>query len=302
MPILLTGASGYVGGAIAQTLEKANLPVLRAGRTADDAISLDLLCPDAIARLVLPPGLEVMVHAAALNEIACHQDPVAAYTANVTATRALIQAGLTAGIRRFVYLSTFHVFGTPRGDVAESTVPLAANDYGLSHLMAEQLAVTTARAAGATVHILRPGNLYGEPADWTLFRRWTLAPFDFVRQAMTRGVIALRSDGAPVRSYVSLDQCGAAVIAAAWGTLPPITHVAGRAWSMRDLAALAAVVVEKETGRAVTVTYGGATTSEPPYRFLSRSWRVEEDAGGKKMRAFLRAVVRRLRDHGEPPP
>lgn len=294
--ILLTGASGYAGAALATALRQSGSTVVTAGRRKEDQLFLDLLDPERIPDISIPSGLDVCIHAAAAHEIQCRDNPIAAYTANITATRALIAAASAAGIRHFVYVSTFHVFGAPAGNLAEDAMPTPANDYGLTHLMAEQIFIMCARQTGCAVNVLRPANLYGAPSDWATFNRWTLAPFDFARQAVRDGTIRLQSDGAPVRNYVSLDRLCAAVISAARERMPLLTHVAGRPWSMREVATLCSNVASEATGHDIPIVYGEKRAEELPYRFFSRHWPVEDDAEGDMMKNFLSSVVRHQLD------
>lgn len=145
---------------------------------------------------------------------------------------------------------------------------------------------------GIAGHVLRPANLYGVPADWTRFDRWTLAPFDFVRQAVTTGRIRLLSDGSPVRSYVSLDALGRAVLGALAGRLPATTHLAGRVWSVLELANQAARAAEGVTGRAVAIETGPPAPAGSRWEFLSRALPAEDDRDGRRMDGFLQAVAR----------
>lgn len=286
--VLLTGASGYLGGAIRHGLRAAGIRVMTAGRRADDDIAFDLLRPDSLP--ALPAGIDACIHAAAANEVLCRQDPLAAYTANVTATRALAGRLRDAGAGHVIYLSTFHVFGRPAGRLDEAAAPVPANDYGLTHLLAEQLLL----AQPFTTHILRPANLFGTPADWATFDRWSLAPFDFTRQAMREGALRLLSDGSPVRCYVSLDTLVAAVMAALRGELPCLTHVSGQPWRIDALAGLCARVAGAAGGREVPVALGTQRAQEAAYTFGSRHWADEPDIDGARMAGFVRAVANRL--------
>jgi len=134
-------------------------------------------------------------------------------------------------------------------------------------------------------------NLFGVPQDWTSFNRWTLAPFDFVSQAVRSKKIVLHTDGSPVRHYVSLDRLGGSVLAAVKGVLPPMTHLSGRAWSMRDLAGVVAEVVAEESGNAVEVVLGTTRTNESAHDFCSTHWVAEQDESAEKMRCFLAGVT-----------
>lgn len=290
LSVLLTGASGYAGAAIATNLRAAGMRVITAGRRPEDDIAFDLGDPTRWHALSIPHGVDVCIHAAAATEWLCRDDPVAAYTINVTATRALLHALERAGVGHVVYLSTFHVFGRPHGVLDEETAPVPANDYGLTHLMAEQALMLHARRAGTRATVLRPANLFGLPARWSSFDRWSLAPFDFARQAASAGSIRLLSDGSPVRAYVSLDTVCEAVRAAIDGNLPALTHLTGRAWSMAELARICAAVAAP----AVPVELGKAGQAEQPFDFRSRHFAAETDGNGTRMERFLGDVLAHL--------
>lgn len=292
--ILLTGASGYAGGAIGAHLRANGVDVLTAGRHPDDQVFMDLLLPETLACASIPEDIEACVHTAAVHEVLCREDPVHAYAANVTATRALVDVVAAAGIRRIVYVSTFHVYGHPVGRLDETVEPLPGNDYALTHFLAEQILLMVARQKRIQVNILRAANLYGIPQNWMTFKRWTLAPFDFVNQAVATNKIVLHTDGSPVRHYASLDRLGACVLAAIQNELPRLVHLSGPAWSMRDLARLAAEAVAQETGATVEVILGEVCPNEAAHEFCSRYWTADPDESSEKMRGFLTGVARHL--------
>lgn len=299
--VILTGASGYAGAAVLQALRADGIEVITAGRRLEDAIRLDLMNPRAIAELRLPQ-VDACIHAAAAHEVGCRMDPVSAWTANATATRALLTALARASVSRVAYLSTFHVYGSPAGEIDEQCQPVPATDYGMTHLAAEQMVRMYARQVGMRATVLRLTNLYGVPASWHTFDRWSLAPFDFARQAVRDGSIRLLSDGSPVRSYVSLEKLTGTVRAALQDQLPELTHVSGQPWSMGDLARLCAEVAGQTLNRTIDVNLGcggaeGRTGStETPYRFFSNHWpsEVDEPVMSSRMAEFLRCVVEHL--------
>lgn len=296
--ILVTGASGYAGGAIAAALRAHGAEVITAGRRPDDGVALDLADPGAVAALRLPANVDACVHAAAMHEVQCRADPYAAYVVNVAGSRALAQACQRAGVGRLIYVSTFHVFGDPAGDLDELAAPRPVNDYGLTHLQAEEALAVAGRAGGPVLDVFRPANLYGEPADWGRFNRWTLAPFDFCRQAMQDGMIRLHARGAAVRNYCSVTNLAAHVCARlASGQSLPLTHLAGTDWRIADLADLAAECAASVLNRPVAVRYGAADeTPAPAIRFMSRHAANREPGNHSAMAGFLRATLIALKD------
>ena len=290
--VLMTGASGYAGGAIAEVLRAAGITVLTAGRRPADDLAFDLMQPEQLSTQAFPQDIDVVVHAAAVHEVLCQHDPVAAYTANVTATRALLELARKSSVRRLIYVSTFHVFGSLDGLIDESRTPQPVNDYGLTHMLAEQIFLTFAHAQQREISILRPANLFGTPTHWSNFNRWTLAPFDFVQQAVITGQIVLRTDGAPNRNYVSVSHLANTVLAAVRGELPEVTHVAGQPWSISALASLAAKAVGSVIGKPVRVVLGQPGSMEASYVFCSNTAASELDERQENMRSFLVEVTR----------
>lgn len=296
--VLVTGASGYAGGAIAAGLRRAGMQVVTAGRAQAHDLTLDLADPRRVADLRLPDGIDACVHAAAMHEVGCRADPQAAYVVNVAGTRALLQACERAGIRRLLYVSTFHVHGRPAGLLDESVLAVPANDYGLTHLQAEQLFEWAARAWGASVDILRPANLYGAPASWQGFDRWTLAPFDFCRQAVASGRIVLHGQGLALRNYLNASHVADVAAARLQGAGQGLLHLAGADWRIRDLATLAAQQAREVLGHDVLVHLGDAPEAyAPTYQYLSRHLAPRQGDEPAAMAAFLHATLLHLKEH-----
>ncbi|MDH0685272.1 NAD-dependent epimerase/dehydratase family protein [Achromobacter animicus] len=293
--VLVTGASGYAGGVLAQRLRAQGMEVVTAGRAPSNEVQLDLSDPASLARLALPKGLDACVHAAAMNEVACRAHPELAYVVNVAGTRALLDACERASIARHVYVSTFHVFGQPAGRLDEESAVVPGNDYGLTHWQAEQLYAMAARARGVSVDILRPANLYGRPAQWADFDRWTLAPFDFCRQAVNSGRIVLHGLGLAMRNYLSVEHLAYVSAGRLMGPGQGVLHVAGTDWQIRKLALLAASCATELLGRDVTVAFGDKLDNPAvAYQFASRHEAAEGGDAAAAMAEFLSATLSHL--------
>lgn len=292
--ILLTGERGYIGNAIAQSLRLTDC-LLTAGRNTQDDFYIDLLTPSTITSLTLPENIDVLIHAAAAHEVVCYQKPIEAFTANVTATRALVEVAIKAKIKHIIYLSTFHVFGNPNGILDETQSPTPKNDYGLTHLLAEQVIELIAPQHGIKVTVLRPANVFGVPTNWATFNRWTLAPFDFIKQAHHNKKIILRNDGAIIRNYVSLSRITETVLEAMNGNLPSLVHLSGQDLSMHELAILSARVVESIISQPIEIILGNQPSLEAPYQFVSNHWAQEENVPAK-MSDFFKEVYLTLKE------
>lgn len=168
MKILVTGTSGFVGGAVGRHLRSRGHHVTGLSRRPPRAEAADLAVPHDLTRPVpdLSP-FDIVIHAAALS--APWGRPTAYDAANVGATRHAITVAARTGAR-FILISSSSVLYQP-GDqeglsevVAPATPPV--NDYARTKRAAEAL---TAAYPGAWV-ILRPRAVYGV-GDTVLFPR-----------------------------------------------------------------------------------------------------------------------------------
>lgn len=158
--ILVTGAGGYIGGSIAQTLAELGNSVQGGIRrsAAPRAGVIPLITGDlADAQLDLN-GIDAVVHAAGLG----HRrgvSPKLWRRANVDAAANVARQARAARVQRFVLISTAHVHGrVSDGIVSDATAANPMDDYAASKLLAER---QVAAALGAGLTILRPAAVIG---------------------------------------------------------------------------------------------------------------------------------------------
>src|SRR5206468_8713472 len=112
-------------------------------------------------------GVDAVVHGAAMYSvgIAASRRP-AMFEANVTGTERVLEAALTAGVRRVAYVSTCAVFGNTRGAVVDEAYTRSGpytSYYEETKVRAHEIALERA-ARGLAVSIAQPGGVYG-PGD-----------------------------------------------------------------------------------------------------------------------------------------
>lgn len=152
--LLITGASGFVGGNLAQIASRLwdVTGIYRTHRPAMDGIAwtqVDLADGAATARAVDAARPDAVIHLAAMSSIdECEREQEAAYRANVVATVNLADACRVCGAR-LVAISTDNVFDGRRGGYSEDDPPNPINYYGRSKVEAEEEALR--RAPGALV-------------------------------------------------------------------------------------------------------------------------------------------------------
>lgn len=158
MRILVTGGSGYLGGAIVRALARhGHEPIVFARRASASglpghAVDGDIRDRRAVRRAA--DGVDAIIHAAALVSL-WHPTPSLFDEINVGGLESTLDAARTLGIRRVIYTSSFLAL-PPAG----ATSPLQANDYQRTKTRAREVA-RAASAAGVPVVTLVPGVLYG---------------------------------------------------------------------------------------------------------------------------------------------
>ncbi len=175
-PTLLTGATGFVGAAVARALlaRGHRLRVLvRANSDRRNLAGLDVtpVVGDLADPATLPAavaGCRYVFHVAADYRIWV-PDPAAMMRANVAGTEALLRAAHAAGVQRIVYCSSVAALGlTADGTPADETTPVSEatviGTYKLSKYRAEQAVLRLVRDEGVPAVIVNPATPIG-PRD-----------------------------------------------------------------------------------------------------------------------------------------
>jgi nucleoside-diphosphate-sugar epimerase len=172
--ILITGATGFLGGALALRLHADGARVRALARSPEkagflrergiDIVPGDVTDLDSLRRAV--QGCSIVFHAAA-SFARAYADQ---HAVNVVGTQNIAQAAAEAGSARLVHVSTISVYGFNHpGDVTEDAPLLPGADPYANTKKAGELALRqTAEARGLSYAISRPGMIYGpRSANWT---------------------------------------------------------------------------------------------------------------------------------------
>jgi UDP-glucose 4-epimerase len=214
--VLVTGGLGYVGGRLARHLaaDGCTLRLTRrpGGRALPDwAKTFEITEADFAAEALpaaLCDGIDAVVHLAALNAPQCAAEPERAISVNIAGTERLVRQAAKAGVKRFLYLSTAHVYAAPlAGTIDEDMVPRPAHPYGWTHRAAEDIVLAEPRFEGVA---LRMTNAVGAPADAGA-DCWMLVANDLCRQVVAEGAITLSGSGEPRRDFIAIADVTAAL-------------------------------------------------------------------------------------------
>lgn len=246
MTILVTGATGFLGGALCAALKAGGADVIGLGRDQAKLAQLERagitpLAFDLADRAnPLPPlpALSAMVHCAGLSS------PWGRYRdhhiANVTGTANALALAAAGGAKRFVHISTPSVYFrfADQWNVAEDTrLPRPVNAYARSKRAAEALVLAH---QGLDPIVLRPRGIYGA-GDTSLVPRLV--------RAARRGPLPLLRGGKAVTDLTHVDD----VVAAITATLSAPAGLNRRVFNVSGGEALLVTAVAEAAGQAAGV-------------------------------------------------
>ncbi|MCW3030342.1 MAG: aspartate aminotransferase family protein, partial [Solirubrobacterales bacterium] len=166
---LVTGASGFIGGRLAQRLVQEGHAVRCLVRSSSDTTMLesldveiavgDLTSARSLARAVA--GCDYVFHCGALVSDWATTEEIA--RTNVAGTRSLLQASAEASVRRFIHFSTTDVYGYPGEPAIDETYDATRfrNWYAQTKRDAEREVRSAEAAHALEAVILRPATVYG---------------------------------------------------------------------------------------------------------------------------------------------
>ena len=204
MRILVTGSSGQLGSYACEHLSRGHevvgLDIRAPVSGTQDSLIGDIRrrvdCKAAVA------GVDAVIHCAAQVSVErSMEDPISDAETNVLGTINMLHESATAGVKRFVYVSSAAVLGNPRYvplDEAHPTEP--TSNYGASKLAGERFALAYDHSHGIEAVAVRPFNFYSPRADPS-------SPYSgvitrFIARAMMDEAPVIEGDGLQTRDFI----------------------------------------------------------------------------------------------------
>jgi len=179
MRVLVTGADGFIGSHLTETLVRAGYEVRAfvlynsfdsrgwldrceadvAGKF--EVFAGDVRDPNGVREATR--GCDAVLHLAALIGIPySYHSPDSYVDTNIKGTLNIVQAARDLGVRKVVHTSTSEVYGTARFVPITEEHPLQGQSpYSASKIGADQIALSFHASFGTPVTIVRPFNTYG---------------------------------------------------------------------------------------------------------------------------------------------
>lgn len=178
MTYFVTGATGFIGGAVARQLVAAGHRVVALVRSPAGATGLwaaglhvamgDIGDPDSVRAAMM--GADGVFHIAGWYKVGV-RDRSLAYHINVDGTRNVLKAARDLGIPKIVYTSTLAVFSDTHGVLVDESYYHAGpflSEYDRTKWLAHYEVALPMAAKGLPLVIVLPGMVYG-PGDTSAF-------------------------------------------------------------------------------------------------------------------------------------
>lgn len=229
MALLVTGAMGHVGYAVARHAVEQGLPVVAQYlNTFDNAaaerlgskatwVRCDLSDPFEIATLALKHDIDGCIHSAALpNDKAARPVPQRAFQSNVAGVQTLLEVGRQSGWRRFVLVSSGAVFQRwtdTAKPIRETDAASPVNVYGTTKHCAELLTSMYSEIYKLSAATVRVSWIYGPPLVPKEFDGPRGPIPEFLRRALKGEAIDEPSGGDFAASFTHVDDCALGLLA-----------------------------------------------------------------------------------------
>lgn len=201
--VLVTGATGFVGRALCETLARSGYRVraaLRSDRAVPASIAEKALVGEIGASTDWSAALDdvdFVIHAAARVHVMHDTAADLCFETNANGTRRLATAAAQAGVSRFVFLSSIKVNGEETTGRAYTATDVARprDPYGQSKLAGEKFVQEIGASAAMETVIVRPPLVYGPgvKANFLRLLRWVDReyPLPFAAIRNSRSLVSL---------------------------------------------------------------------------------------------------------------
>ena len=221
MNILITGGSGYLATALATELINSKHNVTLATRepgrgnvVANNIRYEKFIVDDLRYRSSLLEEIDLVIHCAGLNATDSYKDPARANLVNGSHTEFLVESSAAAGVKRFVYISTAHVYRSPLvGDIDENSPLENTHPYATSHALGE-MAISTHKELFTNGAVsFRLSNTFGLPIT-TDSSGWTLVVNEWCKDAIRTKSINIKSSPNLSRNFIPLQDAAREIVEA----------------------------------------------------------------------------------------
>ena len=212
MKILIIGGNGFIGARLAKALYEEGNKVYVTGRNNNFPVAknihfkkYDLLKSTEKNTFDLVKGMNLVIYAAGISAYDCEKNTKNGYEVNGNSVSKIIRSAEIAGVKKFIYISTVHVYSRPLdGMISEETIAKNIHPYSTSHLIGESITIEAANRGKIDCLILRLSNSFGVPV---INRPSAWEPFinQICKQAVLDKKIMIHGNGQEMRDVISME-------------------------------------------------------------------------------------------------
>jgi UDP-glucose 4-epimerase len=215
--ILITGGLGYLGVRIAESLltlgyevrltTSRENPIIPEKLYSCECVNIDFNDNKLLEQAC--DGVNAIIHLAGLDAPSSQRDPESALFVTGLGTLKLLQIAESLRIKKFIYMSTVHVYGSPlSGFIDETCLPRPLHPYAITHRLAEDYVLEAHNREKLGGTVFRLSNAVGSPCN-SNGHAWKLVVNDLCKQVVVDKSMQLLSnkwlsrDFLPISSVVS---------------------------------------------------------------------------------------------------
>lgn len=296
MRVLVTGAAGFVGYAVAALLVEQGHEVT--GLTRSDSSAL----PEGVHRIrgdLSEP--RTLFSAVADADGVCHlagrtrvresrDDPLGYWHVNVGGTLTVLDALAATSATRLVLASTCGVYGEQATQpIAETSALEPSNPYGTSKLAADRAAADLAATGAIGAISLRAFNIAGALPGHPDLDQTRLIPRLLAVQQGRAPELVLNGDGSAVRDFLHVTDMAAAFVLALQACEPGTWRAYNVGSGQPNTVGEVISTVEAVTRRPVARRQVPAASE--PHTLLADSTRIRTELGWQPRRSSLKEII-----------
>lgn len=192
MKTLVTGASGFIGRHL---VKEDNVALVRRPSGFSEEIIADILDKHSLESCC--DGIDLIIHCAGFARETGKNFERLHWQINFEGTKNILDVAQTAGVKKFIYLSTVKAMAKPGENCANEDWPgKPESHYGQAKLAAEQAVLEAGISSSMKATVLRPAMVYGAGGYSSLER---------LAKGIQMGWFPILPDTGNLRSFLNID-------------------------------------------------------------------------------------------------
>ena len=209
--VLIIGGLGYLGANLYYFLKKKNFNVCIGARNIAKKNILDsnlnIIEIDTNKKKQLIDSFRnfgTIIYSAGANSEQCKNDLIYSINTNINQKVLVGNASVIAGVKRFINISTAHIYGELNGSISENTNSYSVHPYGYTNLVSELSLNDIAANTNTKIINMRLSNVFGPPQIDNYYC-WKLFVNNLCKEAFESKKITINNNHLLERNFLGLN-------------------------------------------------------------------------------------------------